>query len=168
MAFSVCCWPEGDTVMHPHAGFGDSERALSKETALRSEQAGTVSVCGGENSLFFLLTTRAFCHLNWAWLQCQRNYRCSCQWPDLAALRFVEALILLVLLFQRVQDHLGVLPVLDGAIGHGVGHDAELAQEDLPQEQVDPGVQDLVEGGHADGREEKVTVQVAVLAGAAA
>lgn len=163
MAFSVCCWPQGDTVMHPHAGFGDSERALSK-----SEQAGTVSVCGGENSLFFPLTTRAFCHLNRAGLQSQRNYRCSCQWLDLAALRFAEALILLVLLFQRVQDHLGVLPVLDGAIGHGVGHDAELAQEDLPQEQVDPGVQDLVEGGHADGREEKVTVQVGVLAGSAA
>lgn len=80
----------------------------------------------------------------------------------------MEAVVLLVLLFQRVQDHSGVIPVLDGAIGHGVGHDAELAQEDLPQQQVDPWVQDLVEGGHADGGEEKVTVQVGVLAGTVA
>lgn len=78
----------------------------------------------------------------------------------------MEAVVLLILLFQRVQNHVGVIPVLDGAVGHSVGHDAELAKEDLPQQQVDPRVQDLVEGGHADGSEEKVTVQVGVLAGA--
>lgn len=55
-----------------------------------------------------------------------------------------------MLLVKCVQRCLGLLLVLYGAVGHRVGHDAELAQEDLPQEQVDPRVQDLVEGGHAD------------------
>lgn len=41
-------------------------------------------------------------HLNWTWFQSQRKNSCSCQRPDLAALGFVEAVVLLVLLFQRV------------------------------------------------------------------
>lgn len=44
MAFSVCCWPQGDTVMHPHAGFGDSERALSK-TSCTQIKAGWHCIC---------------------------------------------------------------------------------------------------------------------------
>lgn len=71
----------------------------------------------------------------------------------------------MVLLVKCVQRRLGLLPVLYGAVGHRVGHNAELAEEDLPQEQVDPWVQDLVEGGHADRRQKEVTVQIAVLAG---
>lgn len=80
----------------------------------------------------------------------------------------MQVVVVMVLLFERIQGYLVVLPLLYGAVGHCVGHDAELAQEDLPQEQVDPRVQDLVEGGHADRREKKVAVQVAVLAGGAA
>lgn len=87
---------------------------------------------------------------------------------DLAALCFMQVVVVMVLLFERIQGYLVVLPLLYGAVGHCVGHDAELAQEDLPQEQVDPWVQDLVEGGHADRREKKVAVQVDVLAGGVA
>lgn len=71
----------------------------------------------------------------------------------------------MVLLVKCVQRRLGLLPVLYGAVGHRVGHNAELAEEDLPQEQVDPWVQDLVEGGHADRRQKEVTVQIGVVAG---
>lgn len=71
----------------------------------------------------------------------------------------------MVLLVQNDQRRLGLPLLLQGAVGHGVGHDAELAQEDLPQEQVDPRVQDLVEGGHADRRQEEVTVQLGVVGG---
>lgn len=71
----------------------------------------------------------------------------------------------MVLLVQCVQRRLGLLLLLHGAVGHRVGRQAELAQEDLPQEQVDPRVQDLVEGGHADRDQEEVTVQVGIGAG---
>lgn len=80
----------------------------------------------------------------------------------------MQVVVVMVLLFERIQGYLVVLPLLYGAVGHCVGHYAELAQEDLPQEQVDPWVQDLVEGGHADRREKKVAVQVGVPAGGAA
>lgn len=70
-----------------------------------------------------------------------------------------------MLLVKGGQCRLGLLLVLCGAVGHRIGHDAELAQEDLPQEQVDPRVQDLVEGGHADRKQEKVTVQRDVVGG---
>lgn len=71
----------------------------------------------------------------------------------------MQVVVVMLLLFERIQGYLVVLPLLYGAVGHCVGHDAELAQQDLPQEQVDPRVQDLVEGGHADRREKKVAVQ---------
>lgn len=71
----------------------------------------------------------------------------------------------MVLLVKCVQCCLGLFPVLYGAVGHRVGHKAELAEEDLPQEEVDPWVQDLVERGHADRREKEVTVQIIVVAG---
>lgn len=71
----------------------------------------------------------------------------------------------MVLLVKCVQRRLGLLPVLYGAVGHRVGHNAELAEEDLPQEQIDPWVQDLVEGGHADRRQKEVTVQIDIAAG---
>lgn len=70
-----------------------------------------------------------------------------------------------MLLVKCVQRRLGLLLVLYGAVGHRVSHDAELAQEDLPQEQVDPRVQDLVEGGHADRHQEEVTVQIDIVGG---
>lgn len=69
----------------------------------------------------------------------------------------------MVLLVKCIQRCLGLLLVLYGAVGHRIGHDAELAQEDLPQEQVDPRVQDLVEGGHADRHQEEVTVQMDIV-----
>lgn len=83
----------------------------------------------------------------------------------LAALGFPNVVVLVVgLLVESVQRRLGLLPVFDGAVGDGVGHDAELAQEDLPEEQVDPRVQDLVEGGQADHYQKEVAVQVDVTA----
>lgn len=48
--------------------------------------------------------------------------------------------------------------ILHGAVGDGIGHDAELSQEDLPEEQIDPRVQDLVEGCQADRCQKHVTV----------
>lgn len=80
----------------------------------------------------------------------------------------MQVVVIMVLLFERIQGYLVVLPLLYGTVGHCVGHDAELAQEDLPQEQVDPRIQDLVEGGHADRCEKKVAVQVGVPAGGTA
>ena len=77
----------------------------------------------------------------------------------------MQVAALLALLVQRVRWILVLLAVLQGAVGHGVGHDAELAEEDLPEEQVDPRVQDLVEGGQADRRQEEVAVQADVPAG---
>lgn len=71
----------------------------------------------------------------------------------------------MVLLLKCLQCRLGLLPVLYGAVGDCVGHDAELAEEDLPQEQVDPWVQDLVQGGHADRRQKEVAVQIDIVAG---
>lgn len=71
----------------------------------------------------------------------------------------------MVRLVKCVQRRLVVLLFFYGAVGHCIGHDAELAQEDLPQEQVDPRVQDLVEGGHADRHQEEVTVQLDVVGG---
>lgn len=78
--------------------------------------------------------------------------------PDLAALWFMKAVSLVVLLVKSIQRRLGLLLILYGAVGHCVGHDADLAQEDLPEEEINPWVQDLVEGGQADRRQEKVTV----------
>lgn len=77
---------------------------------------------------------------------------------DLAALWFMKAVSFVVLLVKSIQRQLGLLPILYGAVGHGVSHDADLAQEDLPEEQINPRVKDLVEGGQADRRQEKVTV----------
>lgn len=37
-----------------------------------------------------------------------------------------------VLLVKNIQSCLGLLPILDGAVGHCVSHNEELAQEDLP------------------------------------
>lgn len=70
----------------------------------------------------------------------------------------VNVVAVLVLLVKSIQRRLGLLLVVCGAVGHRVGHEAELAEEDLPEEQIDPRVQDLVEGGQADRRQEKVTV----------
>lgn len=64
----------------------------------------------------------------------------------------------MVLLVESIQCCLGLLPILYGAVGHCISHDAELAQEDLPEEQIDPWVQDLVEGGQADCCQKEVTV----------
>lgn len=73
-------------------------------------------------------------------------------------LGFLEAF--LVLLIKRIQSRLSPLPILNGAVGDGVGYQAELAKEDLSEEQVNPRVQDLVERGQADGGQEEVTVQL--------
>lgn len=66
----------------------------------------------------------------------------------------------LVLLVESIKCRLGLLAILYGAVRHRVSHKTELAEEDLPEEQIDPRVQDLVEGGQADRRQKKVTVQV--------
>lgn len=68
----------------------------------------------------------------------------------------------MVLLVKNIQSCLGLLAILYGAAGNCVSHDEELAQEDLPKKQIDPWVQDLVEGGQADRGQEKVTVEVDV------
>lgn len=70
-----------------------------------------------------------------------------------------------LMLAKSIQYCLGLLVILDGAVGNGVGHNAELAQEDLPEEQIDPRVQDLVERGHTDRRQEEVAVQMEIPAG---
>lgn len=70
----------------------------------------------------------------------------------------MEAVGILVLLVKGIQSRWSLLLTIYGAVGHGVGHHAELAQEDLPEEQIDPGVQDLVEGGQSDRCQKEVTV----------
>lgn len=62
----------------------------------------------------------------------------------------MKVVAILVMLVKGIQCRLGLLLFLYGAVGHCVRHDAELAEEDLPEEQIDPWVQDLVEGGQAD------------------
>lgn len=71
---------------------------------------------------------------------------------------FIEAVALLLLLVKRIQCRRGLLLLLDGAVGHGVGHEAELAKEDFSKEQIDPRVKDLVEGSQADRCQKEVTV----------
>lgn len=75
----------------------------------------------------------------------------------------MDVVVIMVLLVKSIQCSLGLLPIIYGAVGHCVSHDAELAQEDLPEEQVHPRVQDLVEGGQADRRQEKVTAEMVFL-----
>lgn len=75
-----------------------------------------------------------------------------------ATLCFVEVIAVLALLVQSIQCILIPLVIVQGAVGHGVGHDAELAEEDLPEEQIDPRVKDLVERGQADRRQEEIAV----------
>ena len=72
---------------------------------------------------------------------------------------FLKAIGVRVGLVEGIlQSCLLLLLLLKRAVGHSVGHHAELAEQDLPEEKVDPGVQDLIEGGQADGSEEEVTV----------
>lgn len=77
----------------------------------------------------------------------------------LTTLRFVK--VFAILLVESIQCRFS--SVLYGAVGHCVCNNAELAQEDLPQEQVDPRVQDLVEGGHADRCQKEVAVQMGIV-----
>lgn len=70
----------------------------------------------------------------------------------------MKVVAVLVLLVESIQGCLGLIPILYGAVGHRVSHEAELAEEDLSEEQIDPRVQDLVEGGQADHCQKKVTV----------
>lgn len=77
---------------------------------------------------------------------------------DLTCFLRVDAVLLL--LIEDIQGCLGSFLFLDGAVGHCVSHDAELAEEDLPEEQIDPRVEDLVEGGQADRCEKKVAIQL--------
>lgn len=77
---------------------------------------------------------------------------------DLTCFLRVDAVLLL--LIEDIQGCLGPFLFLDGAVGHCVSHDAELAEEDLPEEQIDPRVEDLVEGGQADRCEKKVAIQL--------
>ncbi len=77
----------------------------------------------------------------------------------------MEIVAALVLFVESIQCRRGLLVILYGAVGHRISHEAELAEEDLPEEQIDPRVQDLVEGGQADRRQKKVTVQMDIPAG---
>lgn len=70
----------------------------------------------------------------------------------------MKAVVFLVRLVKGIQCRLGLLLFLYGAIGNSISHDAELAEEDLPEEQIDPWVQDLVERGQADGYQKEITV----------
>ena len=63
-----------------------------------------------------------------------------------------------VRLIKSIQCRWGLLVFLYGAVGHSISHDAELAEEDLPEEQIDPWVQDLVERGKTDGCQKEITV----------
>lgn len=63
----------------------------------------------------------------------------------------------MTLLVKDIQCCLG-LPPTSLAVGHCISDGADLAKEDLPEKQIDPWVQDLVEGRHADGCQKKVTV----------
>lgn len=78
---------------------------------------------------------------------------------------FLQALCLDGWLVKGIQGGGGLLWALYRAVGHSVSHLAELAQQDLSEEQVDPGVQDLVEGRQADGGEKEITVDLKVSAG---
>lgn len=82
----------------------------------------------------------------------------------LGALRFAKVAAVVVLLVKSIQCRLVLLLFLYRAVGDSVSHDTELAQEDLPEEQIDPRIQDLVEGGQAYCCQKKVTVQLYILA----
>lgn len=77
---------------------------------------------------------------------------------DSATLWFLKVDAVLLRLVEGIQCRLVLLLFLYGAVGHCVSHDAELAEEDLPEEQINPRVKDLVEGGQADRCQKKVTI----------
>lgn len=81
---------------------------------------------------------------------------------DLAPLWVI--VVLLVLLIKSIERRLSVLMILCGAVGHGISHKAELAEEDLPEEQIDPRVKDLVERGQTNRCQKEITVQMHVVA----
>lgn len=70
----------------------------------------------------------------------------------------MKVVAVLALLVKSIQCRLGLLLFVYGAVGNCISHDAELTEEDLPEEQIDPRIQDLVEGGQADRCQKKVTV----------
>lgn len=70
----------------------------------------------------------------------------------------MEVIVIIILFVKSIHCSLGLLVVLCGAVGHSISHKAELAQQDLPEEQIDPWVKDLIEGGQADCCQKEVAV----------
>lgn len=55
--------------------------------------------------------------------------------------------VFLIRLVKSIQCCLRFPMIHCGAVGHSISHKAELAEEDLPEEKIDPRVKDLIEGG---------------------
>lgn len=70
----------------------------------------------------------------------------------------MQIIVFLILLVEGIERRLGLLMILCGAVGHSISHEAELAEEDLPEEKIDPRVKDLIKGGQTDCCQKEVTV----------